>query len=63
MRARNAGKLAEAREQLETLTPDELTGVSGGNGPGHHRHHHQRHHDRHHDHHHNRHHRRHRRHH
>jgi hypothetical protein len=61
MRIRKPEKLALAAEQLQTLTPAELTEVTGGNGPGHHRHHHQRHHDRHHNRHHNRHHDRHHR--
>ena len=52
MRTRKAEKLARARERLQTLTPGELTEVSGGNGPDHHHHHH---HDDHHDHHHRRH--------
>ena len=38
MRTRKTEKLALAKEQLQTLTPAELTEVSGGNGHDHHRH-------------------------
>jgi hypothetical protein len=48
MRTRKTEKLALAKEQLQTLTPAELTEVSGGNGHDHHHHHHHhRHHRRH----------------
>jgi hypothetical protein len=53
MRTRKAEKLALAKEQLQTLTPAELTEVSGGDG--HHHHHHHHHHHRHHHRHHRRH--------
>jgi hypothetical protein len=60
MRTRKAEKLALAKEQLQTLTPAELTEVSGGDG--HHHHHHNHNHHHHHHHHHRHHHRHHRRH-
>jgi hypothetical protein len=48
MMSRRAKRLVMAREQLEELTPAELTEVSGGGYPffrfRHHRHHHHRHH-------------------
>jgi hypothetical protein len=48
MMSRRAKRLVMAREQLEELTPAELTEVSGGGFPffrfRHHRHHHHRHH-------------------
>jgi hypothetical protein len=46
MGTRKAHKLALAKERLQTLTPAELTEVSGGSGHDHHRHHHD-HHDHH----------------
>ena len=52
MRTRKAEKQALAKERLQTLTPAELTEVSGGNGPWDHGHHHHHHHHDHHDHHH-----------
>ncbi len=42
MISRKAKKLARAKEQLQTLTPAELTEVSGGGG-GRHKHHHRHH--------------------
>jgi hypothetical protein len=48
MRTRKAQKLALAKERLQTLTPAELTEVSGGNG---HEHHHDHDHHRRHRHH------------
>ena len=55
MISRKAKKLVPAREQLQALTPAELTEVSGGrqstHGHKHHehgRHHHKRHHHKHH---------------
>ena len=47
MRTRKAQKLALARERLQTLTPAELTEVSGGNGHEHHHDHHDHHHEHH----------------
>jgi hypothetical protein len=54
MRISKAKELVLAKEQLPTLTPAELTEVSGGRGPGHghghkheHKHGHHRHHRRH----------------
>ena len=54
MRISTAKKLVLAKERLPTLTPAELTEVSGGHGPGHehghrhgHGHRHHRHHRRH----------------
>ena len=46
MRTRKAQKLALAKERLQTLTPAELTEVSGGNGHDHHHDHHHHHHHR-----------------
>ena len=48
MRTRKTNELALAKERLQTLTPAELTEVSGGHGrpghgPGHHHHHHRHH--------------------
>lgn len=39
MRIKNTEKLDLAKERLQTLTPAELTEVSGGRGPSHHHHH------------------------
>jgi hypothetical protein len=36
MRIKNTKKLDLAKERLQTLTPAELTEVSGGKGPSHH---------------------------
>jgi hypothetical protein len=46
MISRKAKKLALAKENLQALTPAELTKVSGGDGGKHrrHRHHHRHHH-------------------
>jgi hypothetical protein len=49
MISRKSKKLVPVREQLQALTPAELTEVSGGSGGGgghchHRRHHHRRHH-------------------
>ena len=45
MMSRKAKKLVLAREQLQALTPAELTEVSGGDGGRHkHHHHHHKHH-------------------
>jgi hypothetical protein len=48
MISRKAKKLVLAREQLQALTPAELTEVSGGDGPHKHHHHHHHHRRRHH---------------